>query len=288
MIRRLTATLVAVALSATLVVTVRAPASAAALCATPGRDGSPTINSVVDTYFAGTASAAAGATSITVGAHATGDANVAIASGDLLLVIQMQGATINTTNTSSYGDGTGTGSGAISTTAGKYEYVVAQSALATTGGSVTVKGTGGGNGLINAYATGTGTHFQVIRVPQYAAPTVATGLAPLAWNGSAGGVLAVDSQNLMSSGGATVTADGLGFRGGGARQLLGDATAGNGDWVNSNAKNAHGQKGEGTAGTPTYFYSSVTTSETGSGTADGYTGGDMGRGAPGNAGGGGS
>jgi hypothetical protein len=287
-IRRLGAALTAFALTAALVVSVRAPARAAALCGTPGRDASPTINSVVDTYYTGSANAAAGATSITVGAHAAGDAGTAIANGDLLLVIQMQGATINTTNTSSYGDGSGAGSGAISTTAGRYEYVVAQSALANTGGSVTIKGTGTGNGLINAYTTGSGAHFQVIRVPQYAAPTIATGLAPLAWNGTAGGVLVIDSENLVAAGGATVTADGRGFRGGGARQLSGDATAGNGDWVNSNAKNAHGQKGEGTAGTPTYLYSSVTTTETGSGTADGYTGGDMGRGAPGNAGGGGS
>ena len=67
-----------------------------------------------------------------------------------------------------------------------------------------------------------------------------------------------------------------------------DATAANGDWASPNTKNAHGQKGEGTAGTPTYVYSSVTATQTGAGTADGYTGGDKGRGAPGNAGGGGA
>ncbi len=288
MIRRGVAALSALALCASLVVAVRAPARAAALCANPGHDGSSTITGVVNTYYPATANAAAGATSITVGAHATGDAGTAIAVNDLLLVIQMQGATINTSNSSSYGDGTGAGSGAISTTAGHYEYVVAQSALATTGGSVTIKGTGSGNGLINAYTTGSGAHFQVIRVPQYAAPTIGAGLAPLAWNGTAGGVLAIDSENLVAGGGSTIAASGLGFRGGGARQLAGDSTAGNGDWVNSNAKNAHGQKGEGTAGTPTYVYSSVSATETGSGTADGYTGGDMGRGAPGNAGGGGA
>ena len=287
MIRRLSAALVAIALSATLVVVVRAPASAAALCATPGRDGSPTLSTVVNTYFAGSANASAGATSITVGAHATGDANVAIATGDLLLVIQMQGATINTSNSSSYGDGTGAGSGAISSTAGTFEYVVANGNLATTGGSIAIKGANS-NGLINAYTTGSGATFQVIRVPQYVAPTIGTGLAPLAWTGTAGGVLAIDAQNLVSSGGATVNASGYGFRGGGARQLSGDATAGNGDWISPNTKNAHGTKGEGTAGTPTYLYSSLTTTETGSGTADGYTGGDKGRGAPGNAGGGGS
>ena len=281
------AALLSLTLVTSFVVVVREPARAAALCGTPGRDGSATITGVVNTYFAGSANAAAGATSITVAAHATGDAGTAIASGDLLLVIQMQGATLNTTNSSSYGDGSGAGSGAISTVAGHYEYVVANGALATTGGTVAVKGTNGG-GLINAYTTGGNAKFQVIRVPQYNAPTIGSALAPLAWNGSAGGVLAIDSQNLVAGGGSSIVADGTGFRGGGARQLTGDATAGAGDWVNSNGKNAHGQKGEGTAGTPTYTYSSVTSTEAGSGTADGYTGGDMGRGAPGNAGGGGA
>jgi hypothetical protein len=286
-IRRAVAALLSLALTTALVVAVREPARAAALCGTPGRDGSGTITGVVNTYFTGSANAGSTATSITLGAHAAGDANVAIASGDLLLVIQMQGATLNTTNTSSYGDGSGSGSGAISTTAGTYEYVVANGALGTGGGTVNIKGTNS-NGLIHAYTTGGGAHFQVIRVPQYAAPTVGAALKALAWNGTAGGVLAVDVQNVLNGNGATVSTDGAGFRGGGARQLAGDATAGNGDWVNSNAKNAHGQKGEGTAGTPTYLYNSVTATETGSGTADGYPGGDMGRGAPGNAGGGGS
>ncbi len=283
--RRALAALVSAAITASLVAVVREPARAAALCATPGRDGTSTITGIVNTYYAGSASAAAGATSITVAAHATGDAGTAIASGDLLLVIQMQGATFNSGNSSSYGGGSG--SGATATTAGHYEYVVANGALATTGGSVAIKGTNSG-GLINAYATGGNAKFQVIRVPQYNAPTIGSALVPLAWNGAAGGVLAIDSENLVAGAGSTISADGRGFRGGGARALNGDATAGAGDWANSNAKNAHGQKGEGTAGTPTYTYSSVTTTEAGSGTADGYTGGDMGRGAPGNAGGGGS
>jgi hypothetical protein len=286
-VRRAVAALLSMALTASLVVAVREPARAAALCGTPGRDGSGTINGVVNTYFRGTANAGATATSITVGAHAAGDANVAIATGDLLLVIQMQGATYNSTNTSSYGDGSGSGSGATSTTAGLYEYVVANGNLTTAGGTVAIKGTNGG-GLINSYTTGGNAKFQVIRVPQYAAPVVGGGLVPLGWTGTAGGVLAIDVQNLLDGGGNTVTADGLGFRGGGARQLTGDATAANGDYASSNAKNAHGQKGEGTAGTPTYLYNSATGTETGAGTADGYTGGDMGRGAPGNAGGGGA
>jgi len=284
--RRVVALLTAIAMTATLVVAVRAPARAAALCGTPGRDGSGTITGIVNTYFPATASAAAGATSITLGAHAAGDANVAIASGDLLLVIQMQGATINSVNSSAYGDGS-TGAGYTSATAGTYEYVVANGALATTGGTLSIKGTNA-NGLNHAYTASGSSRFQVIRVPQYNAPTIGAALTALAWNGTAGGVLAIDAENLIFTGGSTVSVDGLGFRGGGARQLAGDATAGNGDYMNSNAKNAHGQKGEGIAGTPTYVYSSVTTTESGSGTADGYPGGDTGRGAPGNAGGGGA
>ncbi|HEX3465242.1 MAG TPA: hypothetical protein VHS78_14435 [Candidatus Elarobacter sp.] len=285
LIRRTGAVLVAFSLAATLVVAVREPARAAALCGTPGRDGSGTITGVVNTYFPATASAAATATSITLGAHATGDANVAIATGDLLLVIQMQGATINSSNSSAYGDGS-TGAGYTSATAGTYEYVVANGNLATTGGTLAIKGTNSG-GLNHAYTASGSSRFQVIRVPQYNAPTIGAALTALSWNGTAGGVLAIDAANLVAASG-TVSVDGRGFRGGGARQLAGDATAANGDYMNSNAKNAHGQKGEGIAGTPTYVYSSVSSAESGSGTADGYPGGDTGRGAPGNAGGGGA
>jgi hypothetical protein len=89
------------------------PASAAAqTCATPGKDGAGgTLTGVVNTYYPGTANAAAGATSITLGA-ATG-ASTQITSGDLLIVIQMQDAGINSSNNSNYGDGSGglTGAG---------------------------------------------------------------------------------------------------------------------------------------------------------------------------------
>ena len=62
-----------------------------------------------------------------------------IAVGDLLLVIQMQDASINTSNDERYGDGTGTagnttgnGSGATNyDNAGRYEFVVAKSTVAS-------------------------------------------------------------------------------------------------------------------------------------------------------------
>src|SRR5580765_8474001 len=62
-----------------------------------------TLSNVINSYYPGTADANAGATSISVGAiDPNGNANV-IASGDLLLVIQMQDADINFTNTANYG-----------------------------------------------------------------------------------------------------------------------------------------------------------------------------------------
>ncbi len=103
-------------------------ASGASLCATPGRDGSVSLAGVVNAYFPGTASAAAGTASITLGASR--GAATPIAAGDLLLVIQMQEAAINSTNSSSYGDGTGRETGSTSlNNAGRYEYVAALNAV---------------------------------------------------------------------------------------------------------------------------------------------------------------
>src|SRR5882757_2614077 len=66
------------------------------------------INSLPNTFFpADQANVAAGDKKIKLGAATYG--SMAISAGDILLVIQMQGAQINSNNTSSYGDGTGTG-----------------------------------------------------------------------------------------------------------------------------------------------------------------------------------
>ena len=75
------------------------------VCATPGKDGAGgTITGVVNTYYAGVGTAAAGTNSLTVTTPSSGSATQ-IGVGDLLLVIQMQGAQINSTNTTLYGDG---------------------------------------------------------------------------------------------------------------------------------------------------------------------------------------
>jgi len=96
------------------------------LCATPGKDGAGgTLNTTVNTYYQGSGTVAAGASSITVVTPSSGSATQ-INTGDLLLIIQMQDAQINSTNTGNYGDNTpgdpATGTTALQS-AGSFEFV---------------------------------------------------------------------------------------------------------------------------------------------------------------------
>src|SRR5882762_8342189 len=274
-------------------------------CATPGLDGTPgaPLTGVVNTYYPGTASAAAGATSITVGASTGFAATIGI--GDLLLVMQMQDAAINTTNGSTYGDGSGAGSGSSNlNAAGAYEYVKANSAVPVGGGTATIIGAGAGGGLIYSYTNAAASNtqgqrrFQVIRVPQYVAATVGAALTALAWNGTTGGVLAIDVENTLTLAGQTIDVSGLGFRGGAGMDLTG-VTAGSANtdfqfaapaaYTGVATNGWHGSKGEGIAGTPAFVQSGGTFLATGSKYPSGAAAdGSMGRGAPGNAGGGGT
>jgi uncharacterized repeat protein (TIGR01451 family)/fimbrial isopeptide formation D2 family protein len=264
----------------------------AQVCANPGKDGpGGTLGGVVNTYYPGSATANAGATSISIGSS-TGSAT-AIASGDLLLVIQMQDAQANWTNSDSYGDGTGGGNASGYTSlanAGKYEFVVATSAA---GATVSIRGAGSGNGLVNTYtnAAASGSRgarrFQVVRVPQYSSATLGSTLTASPWNGSTGGILAIDVAGNLALGSATVSVDSKGFRGGGTRQLAGGSGGANTDYRNVASSNYHGGKGEGVAGTPRYVYDSTTDTVVDT-TVEGYPNGSTARGAPGNAGGGGT
>jgi len=261
------------------------------VCAVPGKDGpGGTLGGVINTYYPGTASVSAGATSIPVGAS-TGSATP-IASGDLLMVIQMQDAAINSSNTDSYGDGVGGAPGNGSTSlnnSGRFEYVVATGAA---GGTVPVRGAGGG-GLLNSYTNANATasqgqrRFQVVRIPQYSSATLGSTLTAAPWNGTTGGILAFDVTGDLNLGSASVSVSGLGFRGGGTRQLAGGAGGTNADYVNLSTNAFHGGKGEGIAGTPRYVYDAALNTVTDTG-VEGYPNGSTARGAPGNAGGGGT
>ena len=270
------------------------PATAdAQTCGTPGKDGAGgTLTGVKNTYYPGTASVVAG-TSASIALGAATGATTPIASGDMLLVMQMQDAAINSADTSRYGDGVNglpaSGYTAANST-GLYEFITASIGVPLTGGTLTFVGTGTSSRLVNSYtdANATGTQgqrrFQIIRVPQYTTATLGSTLTALAWNGTTGGVLAIDVSGILTLGGATVSVSGLGFRPGAGRQLAGGGGS-NTDYRNVATNNAHGQKGEGIAGTPRYMYiaSSGLILDT---TVEGYPNGSTAMGAPGNAGGG--
>jgi LPXTG-site transpeptidase (sortase) family protein len=277
-------------------VALQPPESASAAgrgCVIPGNDGpNAGLTGVINSYYPATASAAAGATVIQVGARIPA-ASPAIAAGDLLLVIQMQDADISGTNAVTYGDGaTGRGFIALRST-GSYEYVAAASGVVA--GTVNIAGSGGGGGLINNFdfsTTVTATNgfrtFQVVRVPQYSSATVAAGLTAAAWDGAvhAGGILAIDVAGALNLNGQTISVNQLGFKGG-----LGAAQAGgpdaNTDYAVASGRGDHGYKAEGIAGTPHFLYDALGAAAVNSG-ADGYPLGDAARGAPGTAGGGGT
>ena len=196
-----------------------------AACATSTAVAGGTLTGTINTYYPGTATASAGATSITLGT-ATGAAT-AIANGDLVLLIQMQDAAINGVNSSAYGDGiSGSGSTNLNN-AGVYEYATATSAVPLGGGTLTVTAAGPGGGLLYTYtkaaasaAQGART-FQVVRVPNYTTATLGAALTASAWNGSTGGILALNLSGVLTLNTATVHADGLGFRGGAGMTLQG-------------------------------------------------------------------
>jgi uncharacterized repeat protein (TIGR01451 family) len=270
------------------------------VCATPGNDGAGgTLTGIVNTYYPPKANGtvAAGATTIKLGTP-SGSAKT-IANGDLLLIIQMQDALINFTNTGAYGDGSpgdpATGSTNLQNT-GLFEYVTATSTVSGTG-TLTFQGTGSGGGLLNtyvqaAYKAGTNGQqtYQVIRVPQYSSATLSSGLVPLAWNGSVGGVLAIDVASQLTLNG-TVAADSLGFRGGGGLILTG-GTGADTDYRTLSTNAADASKGEGIAGTPYYLapaaITTTTTAAVSTAAVEGLPNGSFARGAPGNAGGGGT
>lgn len=281
------------AASTTVTVSRIGAAGTASACANPGTNGSATITASPNTYFpAANQTVAVGATSVLVDA-AVGSAP--IATGDLLLVIQMQGADIDATNTDAYGNGVAGGQATSNLnnanfTAGRYEYVVAAGPVALGGGTVTFA-TGLKNGYQNANANSTTgqRRFQVVRIPQYQNLTVSGTVAPSAWNGRTGGILALDvTGQLAFETGAKLDASGKGFRGGAGQLLTGTTGLSGTDYrapAFAGPAGAHAMKGEGIVGTPRYVNTGAALLDTGT---DGYPNGSAGRGAPGNGGGGGT
>lgn len=275
-----------------------------AQCGVPPASGSVTIavaNNVINTYYSGASDVLAGGTSLTVGSiDARGNATP-LAAGDLILIIQIQGADIDASNTDTYGDNISgaPASGYLSTNlyAGNYEY---NSVASVAGSNVTLSYTLANNYYNRNFSSGNSIqHYQVVRVPRYYNFTIKSGASVTApvWNGSTGGIVVIEAANLFTLNGA-IDVNYKGFRGGGGKNLTG-ATAGNSNgsgsltntdyrWespITNSANLTGGAKGEGIAGTPAYYFVSGATTTT-TGTVEGYINGSMGRGAAGNAGGG--
>ena len=194
-------------------------------------DGNKTINAantIVNEYTTLSLDAAAGSTTITVaasGLNANARFGTGLVAGDLIMIIQMQGATIlgapdpitpaiSNPNNATWGDVTSYNN------TGKFEFFEVSSVPTPT--TITVD-----CGLTNNY-TASGK-VQVIRVQRYNSLTItAPGvLTCQAWNGTTGGVLAIEvANNTVINAGGRIDASGTGFRGGALFVTTGRTTTG--------------------------------------------------------------
>jgi Domain of unknown function DUF11 len=226
----------------------------------PGKDGAGNItaaNTVINTYYTVPGNLAAGDTTITLSSTA------GLSAGDVLMIYQAQGATIDATDTASYGAITALNN------AGRYEFV---SVVSVTGSTVTI-GTFCTAGLrFNYTAAG---KIQAVRVPQYTSLTVsgAGSITSTPWAGASGGIVAAFVQNAATLGGAGINVSGQGFRGGQVEQNTSPTGANVVTTFRSTSGNDGAEKGESIAGA-----------------IAGYDAlnGRYGRGAPANGGGGGN
>jgi hypothetical protein len=254
--------------------------------------GTTNLSSNENTYYPGTqATVAVGATSITLGAIGSGAnfGNTPIAVGDIVLIIQIQGAQItvpvNPQSTLYGGNVSGIGSGFISTNllAGQMEFAVATNAVPVGGGTLNIaSGTTYNYANTNYGATGQ-YRYQVIRVSTHYNIKLMSTITTPKWNGSTGGVTVISAVNQVDFNGQLVDASGAGFRGGGSISYNGAAGTSYKDFYTLSTTTANGGKAEGIAGTPRYiFVNSVLVDNV----VEGYPGGSNARGGPANGGGG--
>jgi len=252
------------------------------------------ITSYANTYYPGQqATVSAGSMAVTIDAATYG--TTPISAGDVLLIIQMQGAQINSANNITYGD-SASGSGYLNNSllyAGNMEFVVATNAVPLTGGTLTLQTATVNNYIKAAFGADGQYTYQVIRVPVYYNLNLNADITPPNWDGATGGVIAMAVISTLNMNGHAINVTGAGFRGGGGVQIAG-GTSTTRDFAAMSPTDAnisaqvgnHGSKGEGIAGTPRLINNNYGTLLRN--TAEGYPGGSFGMGAPGNAGGGGS
>lgn len=123
------------------------------------------------------------------------------ASTDRVLIIQIKGATIDDQERNTYGQILNYNN------AGNYELATISS---VSGSNITLT-----QSLIKNFSTGANDFTQIVRMPTYAngANVQAAGVTGLAWNGTVGGIIAMNVTGTLTLNG-DISANGLGFRGG--------------------------------------------------------------------------
>lgn len=201
----------------------------------PGKDGTLTVlsqNVIVNKYIPVTSNITAGSSTVQVASTQ----NLGLCPGDLVMIYQAQGASINTSNTSSYGSITNYNS------AGLYEFKYVQS---INGNIVTTQSSFVSNYQVNG-------KVQLIKVPQYSTLTVNANSSIISkkWQDTSvslstyrfGGIVALHANNIINNG--TISSNGSGFRGG---AIVVTAAMGITDFV-STTGSVGGEKGEGIFG----------------------------------------
>jgi gliding motility-associated-like protein len=236
-----------------------------------GKDGDRTIaaaNTIVNEYTALTADASVGSNQISVSNNNLNTNNRfpnALAAGDLIMIIQVQGATVggsfytDVSNTFGLPKDSTWGSILNLNNCGNYEIKEVSSVLGTNTIQLNCA-------LQNDYLVSGKTI--VVRIPRYNNLSVSGSITCTNWNGTIGGIVALEAiGNILING--QISANAKGFRGGATDN---QTTPGSGD-VASNSGVYGANRGEGIAGF---------------GTDLNYVGGRFGKGTAANAGGGGT
>ena len=237
-----------------------------------GKNGSiviPSSNWIVNEYTRLTANAAPGETLITVAnsnLNENGRYQNSLATGDLVMIIQMQGATLQGTLVGNNGVPNDSTWGSIISYnhCGNYEFAEVLAVPHATTISLLC-------GLQHSYSAS--GNVQVVREPRYTALTINSGggITCDPWNGSTGGICTVEVENniiINSAGGFNVSEKG--FRGGALIENVSDFAV---DQISSINDGDGAEKGESIGGYQADYD---------------VIGGRYGKGAPANGGGGGN
>lgn len=231
-----------IALLATIALTM--PAAANECAQRTSRDDNLSLSGIVNSYYPVVPSGAngvSGGNAVTIGPGITCAGCQPPAAGDMILLVQFQdgSGSFNSTNTSAYAANDGTGRGLPTSTTVMLS-MARFSLLRVTevNGNVLSVGNGGGNVGALDFGFGAGTtqgrlrSAMVVHVPQYANARLAGQVtAPRLQNGTitngqlqqVGGIVVLDVAGTLDLNGQTIDVSGLGFRGGGGRQLTGSA-----------------------------------------------------------------